>query len=77
MYKIVKKVNGKEVYQVEVESLVSRSEYYWYGNVYTKGLPSIRELNDRVNLDRNYSFETSDSLGYIVHIEIQKLEVTK
>lgn len=72
MYKIVKKVNGVEVYKMKVESLVSRSERYWYNNVCTKGLPSIREINDKVNLDEKFSFETLDSVGYSVHIQIEK-----
>lgn len=72
MYKIIKKINDLEVYRMKVESLVSRSEQYWYGNVYVKGLPSMKEMNDKVNLDEHYSFETSDSMGYIIYIEIRK-----
>lgn len=72
MYKIVKKVNGVEVYRMKVESLVSRSEQYWYDNVYTKGLPSMREINDSVNLNMFYSFDGLDSVGYSVSVEIEK-----
>lgn len=72
MYKIIKKINDVETYKMKVDSLVSRSEQYWYGNVYVKGLPSMKEINDKVNIDRIYSFDAFDSTGYSVHIEIEK-----
>lgn len=72
MFLISKKVNDVETYRMKVDSLVSRSERYWYGNVYTKGLPSMKEINDKVNIDRFYSFDGFDSVGYAVSIEIEK-----
>ena len=72
MFLISMKVNDVETYRMKVESLVSRSECYWYGNVYTKGLPSIKEINDRVNFDKYYSFAGYDKMGYSVCIQIEK-----
>lgn len=72
MFLIVKEFNGKEVYRATVESLVNQTEQGWYANVYTKGLPSMKEINDSVNLNRFYSFEGFDNMGYAVSIKIEK-----
>ena len=67
MFLIVKEFNGKEVYRATVESLVNQTEQGWYTNVYTKGLPSMKKINDKVNLDKHYLFEGFDNIGYSVY----------
>lgn len=74
MYKVTKQINGEVVYSTKVTSLVAADEHHWYVGVYTQGLPSMRKINDKVNLNGKYSFVSGEDKMYNTFIEIEELE---